>query len=1112
MKSTIEQTEIEELVKLPGEKSRVGVYILQDGKFCYINPSFPIVTGYPADELIGRDALDIVVPEDRKMVRENAIKMLKGKLLSPYYFRVICKDGSIKWLMETVRSIQFQGRRATLGDYMEITVRKQAEEALKESEERYRELANSITDVFFAMDDHLRYTYWNKASEILTGIRAEAALGKSLQEIFPDTSGIRKAEKVYRDVLRTQQSQTFVTYYTDHDGRHYIFEISAYPSRNGISVFVKDITERKKTEKALLDSEERYRALFDRSLDCVYVHDFEGNFLDANKTAMKLLGYKREDILHLNFASLLSQDQLPTALATVQELKDTGIQKHINEFRLRCKDGSFVDVETISALIYHEGKPYAIQGVARDVTKRKQTEEALQKSEEKYRLLSENASDVIWTTDMNLKFTYASPSVEKLLGYTPEEFTSFTIDKTLTPPSLELAMRVFQEELAIEQLEQKDLERTRTIESELVCKDGSTVWVEVKMTFLRDEAGHPTGILGIARNITERKHAEDELKKSEERYRQLAENAGEAILVVQDGMIRFSNPKGAELSGYSIEELTSKPFVEFIYPDDSAMVADHYLRRLKGDTLPQTYDFRVTRKDGAIRWAELNAVLISWDNRPAVLCFMSDITDRKKAEEELRIKDTALASSVNAVAMADMEGNLAYVNNAFLNWWGYKDKKQVLGKPSTGFWQVVNKAEEVQKAVQKKGGWTGELSAKRKDGTFFDVQLSSSLVKNKTGKPICMMASFADITERKRTEEALRQSEENYRTLFDNAVIGTIVLDAETMKVLMANQAAVKIFGFSSAGEIFEADPFDFILPEDKEKVTELAEKALFEQNAQLTYELGAVTKDGREIWISATGARIVHEGRLAGLISFTDITEKKQQTERFMLADRLASIGELAAGAAHELNNPLTSVIGFSQLLMERDISDDIRQDLTFIYSEAQRAASITKNLLAFARKHKPMKRLNQINEIIEDVLKLRTYEHKIHDIKVEKQLAPDLPESMVDYFQIQQVFFNIVINAEYFMTEAHKRGTLTITTEKQNGTVITTFTDDGPGIPLENLSQIFNPFFTTKATGKGTGLGLSICHGVVSEHGGKIHARSQPGEGTTIFIELPINGSQPY
>jgi len=224
-------------------------------------------------------------------------------------------------------------------------------------------------------------------------------------------------------------------------------------------------------------------------------------------------------------------------------------------------------------------------------------------------------------------------------------------------------------------------------------------------------------------------------------------------------------------------------------------------------------------------------------------------------------------------------------------------------------------------------------------------------------------------------------------------------------------------------------------------------------------------------------------------------------------MADRLASIGELAAGTAHELNNPLTSVIGFSQLLMERDIPDDIREDMNLIYNEAQRAANVTKNLLAFARKHAPVKQLSQINNIIEDVLKLRAYEHKVNGIEVERQLAPDLPEIRVDYFQMQQVLLNIIINAEHFMTEAHNRGTLTITTKKQNSTVRISIADDGPGISPENLRRIFDPFFTTKEAGKGTGLGLSICHGIVAEHGGQIYARNQQGKGATIFIELPID-----
>jgi signal transduction histidine kinase len=259
---------------------------------------------------------------------------------------------------------------------------------------------------------------------------------------------------------------------------------------------------------------------------------------------------------------------------------------------------------------------------------------------------------------------------------------------------------------------------------------------------------------------------------------------------------------------------------------------------------------------------------------------------------------------------------------------------------------------------------------------------------------------------------------------------------------------------------------------------------------------------------LESTSPLLNEKGEVIGTVHITrDITEQKQQNERLTMADRLASVGELAAGTAHELNNPLTSVIGFSQLLIEKDIPDDIREDVKLIYDEAQRAASVTKNLLTFARKHASMKQLTQINNIIEDVLKLRAHEHQINNIEVKRRLAHNLPEITVDNFQMQQVFLNIIINAEYFMTEAHKRGTLTITTKRQNGTIRILITDDGPGIPPENLTRIFDPFFTTKEGTKGTGLGLSICHGIVTEHGGQIYAKSQPGKGATIVIELPIN-----
>jgi two-component system, NtrC family, sensor kinase len=271
-------------------------------------------------------------------------------------------------------------------------------------------------------------------------------------------------------------------------------------------------------------------------------------------------------------------------------------------------------------------------------------------------------------------------------------------------------------------------------------------------------------------------------------------------------------------------------------------------------------------------------------------------------------------------------------------------------------------------------------------------------------------------------------------------------------------------------------------------------------------YEIEILAKDGRSIPMEISASVIEYEAKPADMAIIRDMSQRKQMQAQLMMTDRLATIGELAAGIAHELNNPLTSVIGFSQLLLEGDIPPEIKEDLTAVNTEAQRAAKIVKNLLTFARKHNPVKQLNQINDCLNEVLVLRGNEHKNHNIKVATHLETDLPMVMFDYFQMQQVFINLIVNAEYFMVQAHNGGILTIRAERSDGIIRISISDDGPGISEETFKHLFNPFFTTKDVGKGTGLGLSICHGIISEHNGKIYARSGTGKGATFIIELPI------
>jgi PAS domain S-box-containing protein len=244
-------------------------------------------------------------------------------------------------------------------------------------------------------------------------------------------------------------------------------------------------------------------------------------------------------------------------------------------------------------------------------------------------------------------------------------------------------------------------------------------------------------------------------------------------------------------------------------------------------------------------------------------------------------------------------------------------------------------------------------------------------------------------------------------------------------------------------------------------------------------------------------------------LVIGRDVTGEREEQEKLYLNDRLASVGEMAAGIAHELNNPLTGIVMLSQLLMQTDFPEDVKKDLNDINSEASRATDVVRNLLAFARKQPPAKRLTQINKIINDVLRLRHYEQTVNNIEVVVLLDPDLPEIMVDNIQIQQVFLNLILNAEYSMIRARKKGKLQVESSCIAGKVVISFTDDGEGIKEENMKKLFQPFFTTKEVGVGTGLGLSLCYGIVKRHGGMIYVKSKYGSGATFIIELPVETS---
>jgi two-component system NtrC family sensor kinase len=482
-------------------------------------------------------------------------------------------------------------------------------------------------------------------------------------------------------------------------------------------------------------------------------------------------------------------------------------------------------------------------------------------------------------------------------------------------------------------------------------------------------------------------------------------------------------------------------------------------------------------------------------------------TECKQVEEKLQ---AILKTALDGFWLTNLEGKLLEVNDSYCKMVGYR-REELLNMYISDLEAIENPQEVTQhiKRILEQGRHRFESRHKRKDGQIIDVEVSVNYLDVGEGQ---LFVSARDITEHKQAEKALIESQKFSSSLLETLPNPMLVVNPDT-SLKYVNPAFERLTSFTLAEIRGLKAPHPW-WPEEYKKEMLAGLKAAMAIGGRKSERIFQ-KKNGERFWVAQNSAAVVHNGELIHfLVNWVDITERKQAEERekelqkeLYLSSRLASIGELAAGVAHQLNNPLTGVLGFSQRLLRKSTDQETNQDLKRIYAEAERAAKVVQNLLTFARRRQPHKQYSDINEMIESALELRVYEMKTSNIEVVTHLAPNLPQTMLDFYQIQEVFLNIILNAEQAMTEASGDGKIIIKTEKNKGYIRISFIDNGPGIPAGKLYKIFDPFYTTKGEEKGgTGLGLSVCHGIITEHGGKIYAKSKPGKGTTFFVELPL------
>ena len=663
-------------------------------------------------------------------------------------------------------------------------------------------------------------------------------------------------------------------------------------------------------------------------------------------------------------------------------------------------------------------------------------------AEMRYQQLMENANDGVFVIDVATgQIQEANPMAADLLGAKSVEEVVGRDVTTIHPDSMK--------HLADKHL-QDTLERGSAIFDDLpiLRQDGSTLDVQVSAKLV--ELGGQKVIHSVLRDVSEQKVAERALRESEGKFRSLIDHAADAFFLIDlDGRFVDVNQMASETLGYTREQLLELSISDVETEFELTRLPDLVSRLEQG--APVTLSGNHQHIDGSTFPVEVRIGLVELEGRRHLFALARDVSERTRAEHELRLRSTALQAASNGIVITDREGTIEWVNPAFTTMTGYTADEAIgnnmrllrSGKQDNAFYG------NLWNTILSGHTWESELVNRRKDGSLYHEEESVTPVRDSDGEIAHFIAIKRDITERKRGEEALQDSEIRFRELFDEAPVGYCELDSEG-RIRRVNRTELKMLGQSV---------WEFVADEEFRRIL----KARFTEGKFPT-PAGAVEcvyrrKDGTTIDVLIEERLLRNDdGLLTGVrCTIQDITERMQETAR------LASVGELAAGVAHEINNPLTVVTGFSEVLMAENLPQPLGDYVQRIHSEGQRSAKIVQNLLSFSRRHEPEKRYLDVSSVLEQARELKAYDFRVSNIQVTSQLAPDFPSTMVDEHQLMQVIMNILTNAEQAMIEAHGGGELVLRTAHVGDAVRISITDNGPGMHAEDMGRIFDPFYTT-------------------------------------------------
>jgi two-component system cell cycle sensor histidine kinase/response regulator CckA len=1135
-------------------------------RFTFVSPQVEQMLGYPVQRWLDEPTFwaDHIHPDDRVEAVDFCLMRTRSGKAHDFKYRMIAADGRIVWIHDLVTVWMENGQPAKLrGLMVDITEHQRAEEALRESEDRFHTLVEQAADAFFVHDFDGRILEVNRrACESLGYSKAELAQMTVFdleQNHCPES-----AKELWKEI-HPGHFGTWPGVHKRKDGTCFPVEIRSgcieSQSQRLFLDLVRDITERKRAEtisEAMLSLETRLGTASTPSEAARIIFDVADQLWKWDAGTLDVYSPGSDSVWSVMYLDVIDgkRCEVPPAeesskpTARMRRIMEKGAELILRAWPYaQDLDGIlFGDTSRLSASILcvpirwqrqalgvlsiqsYRAKAFdntdlrVLQSLADScggTLERIRATESLRKSEASFRAIFETEPECVKIVTRQGELAEMNPAGLAMIEVDSlTQAKSYPLTDWIAPEHREGFRRLHRLVMSGE---------PGTLEFEIIGAKGTRRWLETRAAPLRDQHGRVTALLGVTRDTTERKRAEEAVRASQLMLQTILDNIPQGVFW-KDRMSRYlgcnrvvarafnvGHPSGLlGKTDYDLPGLTREQASFFVQKDQEVMES--------GESQLGIIE-QATLADGSALWLETNKIPLR-DQAGAVIGVLGtwqDITARKEADEKLRQSEAGLVRAQRIARLGswelDLESGALEWSNETYRIFGLKAET---GQPTREqFIERVHPEDRerlqsmVAKAIHDRQPYQIEHRIRWPDGTLRFVSEHADLVFDAQGRPIRMVGTVLDITQLKEAELALQRSERHFRSLIENAQDLIALLDA----------AGVMQFLSPSLQRLLEHPPeamlgrsvFEFIHPDDVSMISDALARAASHVEPPTLTEVRFRHANGTWRTFESIGRRLTGEDPPMIVVNSRDVTQRKQLEDQLRQSQKMQAIGRLAGGVAHDFNNLLTVMQGhISLLLMSPKLDSAEKEFAQQVALAVERAAALTRQLLLFGRKQSMRPGRLDLNDIVANMSKML---HRIlgEDIKLQLEPAAHLPLVQADTGMMEQVLLNLAVNSRDAMP---KGGRLIIRThaqpfdeelarqrvESESGSVVClSVSDSGCGIPAEHLPRIFEPFFTTKDVGKGTGLGLATVYGIVSEHHGSIEVESVVGQGTTFFVFLP-------